>query len=71
MRIRLIRKLAKHINGVDVSHRRVGEVMDLPPRDAELLLAEGWARPVPDSGHESSRSARLKPSSRRPNQPRE
>jgi hypothetical protein len=48
MRIRLTRKLAGFLNGVDVSRRRVGDVIDLPRRDAEILLAEGWALPVPD-----------------------
>jgi hypothetical protein len=43
MWIRLTRKLADFIDGVDVSDRRVGEVFDLPTLDAHLLIAEGWA----------------------------
>ena len=46
MRIQLIRKLADHLNGVDVSDQQVGAVIDLPTRQAELLVAEGWARPI-------------------------
>jgi len=46
MRIRLVRKLAERLNGIDVSLRRVGDVIDLPSSDAKLLVAEGWARPV-------------------------
>jgi len=43
MRIRLTRKLADCIDGVDLSHYSVGEMLDLPERDARLLIAEGWA----------------------------
>jgi hypothetical protein len=48
MRIRLTRKLAELLNGVDLSRRRVGDVFDLPLRDAQVLVAEGWARPATD-----------------------
>ena len=50
MRIRLTRKLARQLNGVDLAHLEVGDVIDLPRRDAQVLIAEGWARPVSD-GH--------------------
>lgn len=43
MRIRLTRKLAREIDGVDLSHIDVGEVVNLPARKARLLMAEGWA----------------------------
>ena len=43
MRIRLTRKLADCLDGVDVSHYAVGEVLNLPRREAELLVAEKWA----------------------------
>jgi hypothetical protein len=46
--IRLTRKLANEIDGVDLTDRRVGEIMYLPPPQARLLIAEGWAEPVPD-----------------------
>ena len=42
-RIRLTRKLAERIDGIDLSHRRTGEIMDVSSRDARLLMAEGWA----------------------------
>ena len=48
MRIRLVRKLALSLNGVDVSQLRVGEVAELPDRSARLLLIEGWAERVRD-----------------------
>lgn len=47
MRVRLTRKLANCLDGVDVSDRQVGEVIDLAPREARLLVAEEWAVPVP------------------------
>ena len=43
MRVRLTRKLANEIDGVDVSHARVGDVLDLREPQAQLLIAEGWA----------------------------
>ena len=45
MKAVLVRKLAPIIDGVDVAEHSIGEVLDLPPRDASLLMAEGWAVP--------------------------
>ena len=42
MRVRLIRKLADALDGIDVSQYRNGDILDLPRTQAELLLAEGW-----------------------------
>jgi hypothetical protein len=42
-RVRLTRKFAAAIDGIDLSRHRVGDLIDLPQHDAELLLAEGWA----------------------------
>lgn len=43
MRVRLIRRLANYIDGVNLSARGVGDVFELARADAELLIAEGWA----------------------------
>jgi hypothetical protein len=43
MRVRITRKLADEIDGIDLSRNRVGEVIDLPDRKAQMLIAEGWA----------------------------
>ena len=43
MKVRLTRKLAEAIDGIDLSHEDVGDVLDLPDRKAQLLVAEGWA----------------------------
>jgi hypothetical protein len=48
MRVRLTRKLAECLDGVDVSRNIVGDLLTLDQRAAELLIAEGWA--VPYSG---------------------
>ena len=43
--VRLIRKFADMIDGVDLVHAAVGDRLDLSPRDAHVLIAEGWAEP--------------------------
>jgi hypothetical protein len=45
MWVRLTRKLADFVDGVDISHRHVGDVFELPVPDANLLIAEAWAEP--------------------------
>jgi hypothetical protein len=45
MKVRLTKKLAHVIDGVDLGGHSVGETLDLPPRQARLLLAEEWAAP--------------------------
>jgi hypothetical protein len=42
MRVRLTRKLAERIDGVDLSSHHVGDVFDLPDLEAQLLIAEEW-----------------------------
>ncbi len=41
--VRLIRKLAQHIDGIDLESRRVGDVFEASLAEARLLIAEGWA----------------------------
>jgi hypothetical protein len=43
VRIRLIRKLAAQLNGIDLSAHAVGDVFEAPRYEAELVIAEGWA----------------------------
>ena len=45
--VRLTRKYAEALNGVDLSGHDVGDRLPLPPRDARLLIADGWAAPAP------------------------
>jgi hypothetical protein len=49
VRIRLTRKLAALLNGVDVSALKVGDVIELPDAAAHMLVAERWAEPVFDA----------------------
>lgn len=46
MRIRLTRKFALCLNGVDISHLRVGDEVDLPERSAQILIDDGWAESI-------------------------
>lgn len=54
MRVRLIKKFAEKIDGVDLSGRSVGDLLNLKPRDARLLIAEQWAIPGGDSNSQLS-----------------
>ena len=54
--VRLLRKYAEIIDGVNLEHAVVGDLLDLPPRDANILIAEGWAVRADDE-----RLARLLP----------
>jgi hypothetical protein len=46
LRVLLIRKLSDYIDGIDLVPFSVGDVLDMPLREASLLMAEGWAEPV-------------------------
>ena len=46
VRIRLTRKFAAFLNGLDLSRINVGDVVVLPERDAVMLIREGWAERV-------------------------
>jgi hypothetical protein len=51
--VRLTRKYAEMINGVDLTSCEVGDILRLSPRDAALLIAEGWAAPYGPRLHEN------------------
>ena len=62
MRVRLLRKFADCIDGVDLTGHHVDEVFDVPPKDGELLLAEHWAiaeRRSADLPHKRERRSSL------------
>jgi hypothetical protein len=42
-RIRLIRKLADMLNGINLSKLQVGDVAVVPEATAVMLVREGWA----------------------------
>jgi hypothetical protein len=41
--VRLLRKYAENIDGVNLEGAVVGDRLDLSPREANILIAEGWA----------------------------
>ncbi len=47
MRIRLLKKLAEVIDGVNLKGYSEGDLLDVDPFGARLLIAEGWAIPEP------------------------
>jgi hypothetical protein len=50
MCVRLTRKFADMIDGVDLSDAHVGDRLDVSPHDAHVLIAEGWAERATQSG---------------------
>ena len=47
-RVRIIRKLAPVLNGIDLSKVAVGDIVLLPEAAAVMLIREGWAELVSD-----------------------
>lgn len=43
LQIRITRKLAESLDGIDLSNVQVGDCVDLPPAAARILILEGWA----------------------------
>jgi hypothetical protein len=43
MKVRLTRKLAPRMDGVDLNDADVGDVLNLTDAEARILIAEGWA----------------------------
>jgi hypothetical protein len=60
MRIRLVRKLAESLNGIDVSAVEAGEEIDLEDAAAVMLIMEGWAEPSAEAPGEPPISPRTK-----------
>ncbi len=59
MQVRLLRKLADVVDGIDLSGRVVGEIIDVPVEQADLLVAEGWAEPASAAIVDLTAGARL------------
>jgi len=66
MRVRLRKRFAERVNGVDLTGHRVGDVFELADADAERLIEAGWATAKIEqrhaSGHRFSGVERRKPS---------
>ena len=57
MTVRLTVKLAHVVDGIDLTHCDEGDVLELSPRDAQLLIAEGWAELVDRTSTETRHAA--------------
>jgi hypothetical protein len=66
MSVRLTRKYADAIDGVDLSGRKVGDKLELSSRDARMLIAEGWAAPCPSESQAPADEAPRRTSDERP-----
>lgn len=42
-RVRLTKKFAKLIDGVDISRAQAGDEIEVSAEEARILIAEGWA----------------------------
>lgn len=56
--VRLTKKLAALLDGIDLSHIKEGEKVELSKGDARILIAEGWASPVTANDDTASNHAR-------------
>ena len=68
MYVRLTKKLANVMDGVDVSHARTGDILDVSDSEGLILIAEEWAErcDAPDAGSGSSPAQIAAPSNSRP-----
>ncbi len=64
VRVKLVRKLAEMIDGVDLSGRAVGDTLHLPSQEARLLMAEEWAVPVEQKSRPARREQTISVSDR-------
>jgi hypothetical protein len=44
-KVRLTKKFATFLDGIDLSRVEAGDDVELSEHEAHLLIAEGWARP--------------------------
>jgi hypothetical protein len=62
IRVRLTKKFANMIDGVDLSRYMVGQTLKVTPAEARVLTAEGWAEPVePRTRRESAEPTVFQP----------
>ena len=69
MKVRLTRKLAPFVDGIDLSGHEVGDVFDLPPEHARLVIAEDWAIPERRMSRNDSSQHRRRADDRHPHPP--
>jgi hypothetical protein len=54
------------INGIDLTAVRAGDELELSLREAEMLIAEGWAAPVEHANDKPPRATVARRNRRRP-----
>lgn len=59
--VRLIRKLAASLNGFNLSHIAVGDVLELPDQTANMLIAERWAEPPTAKSNDQAKKSVSRP----------
>jgi hypothetical protein len=59
--VRLTRKYADMINGVDLRAAKVGDRLRLPVHAAEVLVAEGWAEKIRSTAPDASPARKRHP----------
>ena len=53
VKVRLAKRFVCKLKSVDSSGASHSEIVDLPPRGAEALIAEGWAKAVDDTADDT------------------
>jgi hypothetical protein len=61
VKVRLTRKHAERIDGIDLSGRKPGDLLELNPAEARLLVLEQWAIPERRGRRDALVSERRKP----------
>jgi hypothetical protein len=71
MKVRLTKRLANMIDGINLDGHVPGDVLTLPDREAQMLVAERWAIPErrEQSGEPPGDERRRETPSGRPDQP--
>jgi hypothetical protein len=65
VRVRLTRKFANFIDGIDLRKVKSGDALELSPDEARILIAEGWGR-ADDSERKHAPKKTKKKKGRRP-----
>jgi hypothetical protein len=53
VKVRLAKRFACKLKSVDLSGAPQSDIVDLPSRGAEALIAEGWAKAVDDAADDT------------------
>ena len=62
--VRLTRKFADAIDGINLAQAHVGDRLFLPQHDAEVLIAEGWAERTQAADRPRRKKSAKKPAKR-------